>query len=181
MNIICLLTDGFEETEAIAVIDLLRRAALSVKLVSISDKREVTGSHGIAVVSESLLKNENMDDYGMIFLPGGKGVDHFLESEAVLSIVKEFFNKSKYLAAICAAPSVLEKAGVIKGKRVTAFPGTQPKLKSAIVEDAPVVVDGKIITGRGVGSALDFGLKIVEIICGIDESEHLRKAIVYKV
>jgi protein deglycase len=181
MKILTLLAEGFEETEAIAVIDVLRRADFDLRIASISDKLEVTGSHRIKVIADSLLKIEDTSDYDMVFLPGGKGVDVFLETKDVLDIVKDFANKNKYIAAICAAPSVLEKAGILKGVQVTAFPSTQEILKSAIVKNTDVVADGKIITGRGVGAALDFALKIVEILKSKDAAEKLRKIIVYKI
>ena len=182
MKIFVLLAPGFEESEAVILIDIFRRANYEVKTISITNQKEVTSSRNITIVADEIFDNVDFNELDMLFLPGGMpGTKNLTESEKVITLVKELFVKDKYLAAICAAPSVLEKAGVLKGKRATAYPGWDEKLVSAIVEKKGVVVDGKIITARAFGSAIDMGLKIVEIISGKEESEKLRQAIVYQI
>ncbi len=182
MKIFVLLAPGFEESEAVILIDIFRRANYEVKLISITDKREVTSSRNITIIADDILKNSNFDDMDMLFLPGGMpGTKNLSESEDVIKLVKEAFVKDKYIAAICAAPSVLAIAGILKGKRATAYPGWDEKLTDAIIEKSPVVVDNKIITSRGFGTAIEMGLKIVEIISGKEESEKLRQAILYQI
>ena len=183
MKINTFLAEGFEETEAIAVIDLLRRANFNVNIVSITEKTEVNGGHNIKVIADSTISKTNLNDADAIFLPGGGlGVENLSKNQKVLDIVKNFAQDGKYIIAICAAPAVLEKAGVIANKKVTSFPGMKEKLPSiaSYLEDS-VVIDGKIITSRGIGTAIDLGLKIVEIFKGKDESEKLRKGVVYKI
>lgn len=180
MKIIVLLASGFEESEAVILIDIFRRAKYEVKLISITESKEVTSSRNITIIADDILKNVNIDEIDMIFLPGGMpGTKNLNESQDVIKLVKEAFIKDKYIAAICAAPFVLENAGILKGKRVTAYPGWDEKLISAIVEKKGVVVDKKIITGRSFGNAIEMGLKIVEIISGKEEGDKLREAILY--
>ncbi|HOJ63418.1 MAG TPA: DJ-1/PfpI family protein [Spirochaetota bacterium] len=180
MKIAVLLAEGFEESEAVILIDIFRRASYEVTLFSITDKREITSSRNITIITDEILKNINIDNFDMLFLPGGMpGTKNLSESEDVIKLIKEASIKNKYIAAICAAPSVLAKAGILKGKKATAYPTWQDKLMDAIVENKRVVVDGKIITGRAFGSAIDMGLKIVELISGEKEKDKLKEAIVY--
>ena len=164
MKFACLLANGFEETEMISVVDLLRRAKIDVDLVSIG-ALHVTGSHGVTVIADKLWND--MAAYDGLFLPGGQpGTNNLGNDERVLNLIKEYVNKDKWVTAICAAPSVLAKAGVLKGKRVTSYPMSNV---SDIFNDAQysedfVVQDGKIITSRGVGTALHFGLHLVEAL-----------------
>lgn len=177
-----LLATGFEETEAITIIDLLRRANYEIKIVSISANNEVEGSHGIKIIADSILMQEDFKDTDAIILPGGvPGVPNLAANERVLNLIKEFFTTDKYIIAICAAPFVLEKAGILKGKKITCFPSWEDKISSAEIIHQNVVVDGKVITGRGVGAAIEFSLKIVEIFSSKEESEKLRKNIVYNI
>lgn len=175
------LAEGFEELEAVTLIDLLRRAGFQVDTVSISDKREVAGSKGTTIVADCVFSKENFSDTDFILLPGGMpGVKNLSEKKELLSLIKDFDNKKKYIGAICAAPFVLERAGILKGRKVTSYPGWKEKLPSASYSEDAVVVDGNIITSRGVGTAIDMALKIVEIIKGVESKEKLKKEIVYQ-
>lgn len=178
MKFACLLANGFEETEAITVIDCLRRAGVSVDLVSTHEK-SVTGSHNITVVADKLF--EDMGDYDGLFLPGGQpGSTHLGNDERVLELVRRYVNQDKWVSAICAAPTVLSKAGVIKGKHLTSYPTSNVNgaFDEAIYHEDLVVVDGKLVTSRSMGTALHLGIKLVEVL-GLD-SDKLAKSILFK-
>jgi protein deglycase len=180
VKILTLLAEGFEETEAVTLIDILRRAGYDVVTASITGSLQVTGGHGITLTADTLFSGNMQGDIDMLLLPGGgPGVNNLAASSKVIELVRQYRTEKKYIAAICAAPFVLEKAGVIKGVRVTAFPTWQVKLESAIVTDEPVVMDGKIITGRGVGAAIDMALKIVEVASGKEKREEIARSIVF--
>lgn len=164
MKFACLLANGFEETEAVTVIDCLRRAGVVVDLVSIHDIH-VTGSHNITIVADKLF--ENMSDYDGLFLPGGQpGSTHLGNDERVLDIVREYVKQDKWVSAICAAPTVLAKANVIKGKHLTSYPTSNVNgtFDEAIYHDDLVVVDGKMVTSRAMGTALHLGIKLVQLL-----------------
>lgn len=178
MKFACLLANGFEETEAITVIDCLRRAGVSVDLVSTHEK-SVTGSHNITVVADKLF--EDMGDYDGLFLPGGQpGSTHLGNDERVLELVRRYVNQDKWVSAICAAPTVLSKAGVIKGKHLTSYPTSNVNgvFDEAIYHEDLVVVDGKLVTSRSMGTALHLGIKLVEVL-GLD-SDKLAKSILFQ-
>jgi 4-methyl-5(b-hydroxyethyl)-thiazole monophosphate biosynthesis len=179
-RILCLLADGFEETEAVATIDVLRRAGCLVDLVSMNDNRVVMGSHNIELIADRAW-DPDLRDYDLLFLPGGQpGTNNLAADPRVLGIVHEYFVQNKWVTAICAAPLVLAKAGIIKGKRVTSYPTDKQNeiyADATYLEDL-VVQDGNIITSRGVGTVLDFAYTLVEVL-GID-SEPLKKAMLFK-
>lgn len=178
MKFACILANGFEETEAITVIDCLRRAGVSVDLVSIHELN-VTGSHNISVVADKLI--EDMGDYDGLFLPGGQpGSTHLGNNERVLDLVRSYVKQDKWVSAICAAPTVLSKAGVIKGRHLTSYPTSNVNgmFDEAIYHEDLVVVDGKLVTSRSMGTALHLGIKLVEVL-GLD-SEKLSKSILFQ-
>lgn len=181
MKIKVLIAEGFEEVEAVTLIDLLRRAKYDLTTVSVMDKKEVKGSHDITIITDSILEDEEFENTDALVLPGGPGVDVLENKEEVINLVKDFYEKNKYIAAICAAPSVLEKAGILVGKKVTVYPTTEGKIHSAKIQRVDCVVDGKIITGRGVGAAISMALKMVEIFSSKDASEKLRNKVVYNI
>lgn len=170
------LADGFEEIEALAPVDILRRAGLSVKTVGIGSKT-VTGSHGIPVVADCAEADVVPEDAEMVILPGGKGTPHLDESELVARCVHYCVAHDRWVGAICAAPSVLGHLGVLEGKKATCFPGYEKELTGAQVSDAYAMRDGKIITGRGAGASVEFALTIVSALCGEDAADGLRKTI----
>lgn len=176
-KIACLLADGFEETEAIATIDVLRRAGFEVDLVSIHEKT-VTSSHRVKLIADKLF--ENMDDYDAIFLPGGQpGSNNLAADPRVLDLVRTYFHKDKLVAAICAAPTVLAKAGILHGKQVTSYPSSNAGevfAQSTYKEDL-VVKDGNILTSRGVGTVLPFAYAFVEALDS--NSAHLQESMLY--
>jgi protein deglycase len=164
------LAEGFEEIEAIAIVDLLRRADIEVCTASLG-AREVTGSHGITVVADASLDEAVAGDYDMIVLPGGMpGTSHLKSDARVARLLRQFAESGRYTAAICAAPSVLAHAGLLEGRRATSFPGflTLGSAPGIRLSEDPVVVDGKVATSRGPGTAVAFGLALIELLEGPD-------------
>ena len=160
-----LLADGFEEIEALTVVDILRRASVYVDTVSITDEYKVRGSHGINVQTEDLFDEVNFVEFDMIVLPGGMpGTTNLDEHLGVKRVVEDYVTSGKYVAAICAAPSILGGMGLLKGKRAACYPSVEDKLSGAVISRLPVVQDGNIITSRGMGTAIDFALKLTEIL-----------------
>ena len=164
-----ILGTGFEEVEAIAPVDILRRCGVTVKTAGIGGL-QITGAHCITVTADCTVDDLDLDVIDMIVLPGGLGgVASINSSEAALAAVSKAWNDGKYVAAICAGPTVLARLGLTAGKSVTGYPGTEPQLGDCqYVSDAPVVVDGRLITSRGPGTALLFGWKLAEILCGAE-------------
>ncbi len=175
------LAEGFEEIEALAVVDILRRAEIRTHMVGVTGKL-VTGSHGITVETDETIKEiTNLSDATMLVLPGGMpGAKHLLESGPLKNLLIEAYISDMFIAAICAAPMVLSEHGLIKGRKVTCYPGFEKQLKDCVHTDELVVHDGKLITGKGPGAALAFGLKLVEIIKGHKVSEDLSLAMIIK-
>lgn len=171
------LADGFEEIEALAPVDILRRASVDVKTVSINDSLEVEGSHGIKVLADILLKDVK-DGADMLILPGGMPGTLNLQKNAVLC---DMLKKADcYIAAICAAPSVFGELGLLKGKKATCYPGFEDKLEGAEATGLPVVVDGKVITSKGAGTAHLFGFTLLSLLKSSEEAENLKKTMMYE-
>jgi len=170
------LTEGFETVEALAVIDILRRAGIAVDIISISDSLDVVSAQNIAVKAEFKLDGYDFSDTDMLFLPGGPGTKNYEKNESFLSIVKDFNHKDKSIAAICAAPSVLGHLGILEGKKATCFPGYEKDLYGAEVVSQKVVTDGKITTAIGMGASLELGFEIVRILLGEEMKEKIEKS-----
>lgn len=182
MKIAAILAEGFEETEFIAVADLLRRAKSDVCVISSTRQLTVTSSHNFKIMADELLDNVDFDKIDCIFLPGGMpGVTNLQTNKKVIDTIRNFAEKGKYISAICAAPLVLADAGVLENKKFTCYPSTAKEITSGIYCDEPTIIDGQIITGRGVGTALDLGLLMVSVFYGTENMENLKKAIVYGV
>ena len=180
-----LLGKGFEEAEALVTADVLRRANLPVSLVSIDGNSTVTGSHGITVAADQSIVTVGMDAGDMLVLPGGMGGVASLEGNplAMALIRRAACDDSLWLAAICAAPTLLARAGLLdSGVHAVCYPGMEGELSAvgAIpVLDRPVAAQGNLITGRAAGSAFDFGLALVETLAGIDAARAVAAALVY--
>lgn len=174
------LANGFEEIEGLTVVDLLRRAQIDVEMVSIEESIHVTGSHNISVKADCLFKKAKFDEADMLVLPGGMpGTIHLLHHVELVEKIKEFHRAGKMLGAICAAPSVLGACGVLTGKKAVCYPGFEEKLLGAHVEYQPVIQDGNVITSRGMGTAIDFGLKIIEHFSGKKKADEIKESIIY--
>ncbi len=164
------LADGFEEIEAVTVIDLLRRADIDVVVAGLTPG-PATGNHGIAVGTDQTLDEALGQDYDMAVLPGGlPGADHLEADGRVIELLRRMADSERFTAAICAAPKVLAAAGVLDGRRATSFPGfiSEDRTPGLTVADDPVVCDGKVITSRGPGTAMDFALTLIERLAGQD-------------
>lgn len=174
------LADGFEEIEALCPLDLCRRAGIEAKTVSITDKNTVTGSHGITVVCD-LTAKDTITNFDMMVLPGGMpGTTNLGESTLVERCILTALEKNTYIAAICAAPMILGKRGLLRDKEAICFPGFEQYLDGAKISDKKVVLDGKILTAAGMGVSHDFGLKIVEIFKGKETADKLCSSVLYK-
>jgi len=180
MKVLLHLADGFEELEAISVVDILRRADINIQMVSIMGKKEIIGAHNISVIADVLFESVDYSDVDMIILPGGlqgtQAMDkHIGLREQLLMAV----GKNKWVAAICAAPTILGKLGLLKGKSATCYPGHEHQLQGADIS-APdsTIIDGNIITSRGPGTSLHFALTIVEVLKGIKLANTIREQMI---
>ena len=172
------LAEGFEEIEALTPLDLLRRAGLPVTTVGVGQK-VVTGSHGISVTADILDADFSDDTPEMVILPGGMpGTLNLDASPVVHAAISSALASNAYLAAICAAPSILGKRGLLSGKRAVCFPGFEDTLSGALLSAKKVEVSGRIITAKGMGAAMDFGLALVAVFKGSDAAEALRHAVI---
>lgn len=174
------VADGMEEVECLAVCDVLLRADMDVKLVSIMGRKEITGSHGFQITAD-LLFEEITDDADVLFLPGGMpGTAHLAAHAGLAGMLKAHAASGKRLAAICAAPSVLGGLGLAVDHKVTCFPGWESKMEGAIVTGAAVETDRMISTGRGMGCAIDLGLELVKLLTDEETAAELKKQIQYE-
>lgn len=175
------LAEGFEEAEAIVPIDIARRAGIEVTMVSVSDVRNVTGSHGIKIDADSVLSDIDITEYDMLMLPGGApGTTNLENSDGVKNAVIKAYKEGKYLAAICAAPRILGELGMLEGKKATVYPGNEEHLRKAVYDDkARAVIDGKVITARGMGCAIDFGKEIVTALMDAGTADKILTSIQY--
>lgn len=173
--------DGFEEIEALTAVDTLRRAGLNVKIVSVTPDEIVVGAHDVSVLCDVNFNNCDFFDAGLLLLPGGMpGAATLDKHEGLRRLILDFVAKGKPVAAICAAPMVLGKLGLLKGKKATCYPGFEQYLEGAKCVDAPAVRDGNIITGMGPGAALEFALAVVELMAGKEKADELAEAMCVK-
>ena len=177
MKVVVPLAEGFEEIEFSAIVDVLRRAGIDVTTAGL--KGGITnGAHGIRVVADTEIDKVSADDFDVITLPGGNpGFVNLGKSEKVLKLVREMYDKNKYVTAMCGAPSVLAKTGIIKGKRATIYPGMEDTLTGAQRSNERVVVDGRVITSQGPGTAMEFAIKLVEVLAGKHKAEEVTKEV----
>ena len=176
-----LLGTGFEETEAIAPLDLLRRAGVPVQTVGVNGKT-VYGSHGIGVEADILLKEMDLTSLEMIVLPGGMvGVSSVRGSREAMEALRFAWENGKFVAAICAGPTVLGDLGITDGRNITCYPGCEAGCGNAnIIPNAPCVRDGKLITGTSAGCAVSFGLMLVEALKGSEAAQAVARQIVIR-
>ena len=175
-----LLGTGFEETEAIAPLDLLRRAGVSVATVGLNGKI-IYGSHGIGVEADLQIGELDLTDLEMIILPGGLGgVASIKASPAALDAVRFAWENGKFVAAICAGPTILAQLGITDGKQATCYPGCEAQMGSAVMVHAAAVTDGKVITGTSAGCAVPFGLALIAALKGNEEADRIARQIVIR-
>lgn len=173
------LADGFEEIEALAPCDLLRRAEVETCLVGVSGKR-ITGAHGICIEADKTVFDISADDdFEMIVLPGGSvGTQNLAKSEEVGRFIERAAERGRYVAAICAAPTILGERGLLEGKCAVCYPGLEKKLIGATVSAKDVVCDDIFVTARGMGVSVEFGLMLVGLLCGDDTATKLREQVI---
>jgi 4-methyl-5(b-hydroxyethyl)-thiazole monophosphate biosynthesis len=173
------LAEGFEEIEAISIIDVLRRADFEVTTVSITGKTKVTGSHAITILADKVFEDTDFNDFDMIVLPGGMpGALNLKNHNGLQKQILDFHKNGKPLGAICAAPLVFGNLGILKNETATCYPGFEDQLKGAKVTGNKVEQSGKIVTGKGAGVAIDFALKIVEMIKGKELADELERKMI---
>ena len=179
-NVCVFLADGFEEIEALTVVDLLRRAEVNVTMVSITGDHMIHGAHGIDVQADKLFEDMSYEEQDMLVLPGGMpGTLNLGKHKGLEALLRKFYQKGKFIAAICVAPSVFGKYGFLNGRRATSYPGFEEALEGAEVAKDSVVVSDYVITSRGMGTAIPFSLAIIEQLVGKEKEEEIGKSIIY--
>lgn len=178
-TIFVFLINGFEEIEAVATVDVLRRAELNVRTVSLTGEEVVPGSHGIPVTADLLFEDVPFEKAELLIIPGGTPA--YNGHEGLKKEIKAFYDKGEKVAAICASPMVFGGLGILKGRKATCYPGFEKYLEGAELHtDRPVVVDGNVITGRGPGLTIDFALKLVEIMVGKEKRDEVAAQLLVK-
>lgn len=181
MKVAVFLATGFEEIEALTVVDILRRGGVETTMVSISDDLFVTSARNIMVKADVTFKELENKDLTMLVLPGGlPGTTNLEACQPLMKIVDEFDSEGKYVAAICAAPSILGHRGILNGKKACCYPGYEEDLTGAIVSNQEVEVDGHIITARGMGCSIPFSLALLELLRGKELAETIKQKIIYE-
>lgn len=174
---VVILTSGFEEIEAMSIVDILRRSNIHT-VVAGTDKEPIEGAHGVKIIADKHIDDIDLDNYDALILPGGApGYINLKKNRKVIELLKLANSKGKLIGAICASPTVLAHAGILRGKRATVYPGMEEEIKKAGAEysDDLVVVDGNIVTSRGPSTALLFGWKLAEILAGKDRADEIAK------
>lgn len=172
--------DGFEEVEGLTTVDLLRRAGVEVKTVSIMGRQKVTGSHQITIETDMLFE-DLQQEAELLVLPGGlPGTDYLRTHEGLTELLKSQYEKEGWIAAICAAPSVFAGLGFLKDRKATSYPGCVDGTECGTYVEEPVVVDGHVVTSRGVGTAIDFALRLIEELKGKDKADQIAASILYR-
>lgn len=162
-KVLCLLNNGVEETELVAPVDVMRRAGVEVTIAAMKDLT-VTGKEGLTITGDALMDDLDPADFDALMIPGGPAVMELLEDGRAARLARHFADAGKTVAAICAAPLILDQAGLLEGKRYTCYSSVRETLTAALHEK--VVIDGELITSCGPGTALDFGFAIVAHLCG---------------
>ena len=173
--------DGFEEVEAMTIVDLLRRAGIETETVSVTGRLPVMGAHGVKVVTDILFEDAVYADCELIVLPGGMpGASNLDAHEGLREKIYSFHNQGKRLAAICAAPLVLGHAGVLEGKKATCYPGFEKELEGAELKEDAVVSDSGVITSRGPATAMAFALTIIKELKGKEAADEIAAGLLYE-
>ena len=171
--------DGFEEVEGLTAVDLLRRAGVSVTMVSIMGRTKITGARNISVNTDILIEDIK-EEADMLVLPGGMpGTKYLEEYKQLTALHTDFYQKGGKIAAICAAPGVFERLGFLKGRNATSYPSVMEQLTSARTSTESVGVDGNVTTSRGLGTAIDFSLSLIRQLEGSAKAEEIAESVVY--
>ena len=173
--------EGYEEIEALSVVDICRRCGLTIDMVSITQDCRVRGSHDIVVEMDKTFSEIDFEQYDMLVLPGGGMGTQGLEAhEELMKQVDAFYEAGKYIAAICAAPSIFGHRGILKGRKACCYPSFESHLEGAQVTEGPVEISEHVITSRGMGTSIPFGLAIASVFCGKEAAEKMAQQIVYR-
>ena len=173
------LADGFETVEALCPVDVLRRAGLELKTVSITKELAVESRQGVRVVCDALLDEVRLEDARLLLLPGGMpGADNLAACTELCTLLTEADQKGILLGAICAAPYVLGRLGILKGKRATCYPGFEDRLEGAVIDNEKVVADKNCITAAGMGVSLEFSLALVSALCSPESAGQIRSSVI---
>lgn len=176
-----LFAEGFETVEALMVVDILRRGGVEVTMTSITEEESVKSAQNITVEMDATMGEIDLSEYDVVILPGGMpGTLHLGESEAVKKTILAMNEAGKLVAAICAAPGVLGRHGLLQGKNACSYPDHERNLIGANVSGDPVVVDGNIVTSRGLGTAMEFGFKLLELLEGKEKELQIKDAVIYQ-
>ena len=174
------LANGFEEIEGLTVVDICRRCGLTIDMVSITEEKQVMGSHKIPVTADMTLSQVDFEEYDCLVLPGGgQGTKNLETCEPLMQQVDAFYAAGKYIAAICAAPTVLASLGFLEGRKATAYPSCMEGLTGAEPSYESVVVDGNVTTSRGLGTAVDFALSLIGQLLGEEKADEIAESVVY--
>lgn len=184
MKVYAFMTDGFETVEALAVVDVLRRAKIETTMVSITGSLDLVSAQDVHIRADALYEDidfEKISTKDMLFLPGGPGTSHYYGDRALLDLLVKHAETGGWIAAICAAPSVLGRLRILAGKKAIAYPGYEDELLDANVQHSPVrvVTDGHIITARGMGCAIDLALEIIRNTQGEEQAHEMGLACQY--
>lgn len=171
-----LLAEGFEELEAVAPLDILRRAGVAVTTAALGGERTVTGKHGIALQADTLFREARGQTFDAVVLPGGPGHKHLRKDNDVIALLKHHYEAGRLVGAICAAPTVLKDAGLLVDRRYTAHQSVLDELDGAVTDTA-VVIDGPLITSRGAGTAIEFGLALAGELAGAAKAHEVGESI----
>ena len=175
------LADGFEEIEAITVVDIVRRADIDIKLISISGALTMTGAHNIVIEADELFENIDFSTGQMLILPGGMpGSNNLRDFKPLCDLILEYNNQNKYIAAICAAPFIFGQLNILEGKKATCYPGFESELKGSILSTDNVVINNNIITSRGPATASDFAFEIVKLLTNNDIETSVAKGMLFR-
>lgn len=180
-KVVVFLADGCEEVEALTIIDILRRGSIDVAGVSINKTFGINGAHNIAFKADTVFSDVDFKEIDMVVLPGGyEGRNNLLAHMGVCDVCADFIKKGKYVAAICAAPSILGENGLLNGKNATCYPGFENQLKGANFVDQDLVIDGNIITSKGPGTAMLFALTLLEILTNTQIAAQIAQDLLFK-
>lgn len=182
MKAVVFLADGFEECEALITVDILRRAGVETVMASVMDRRQVESSRSIKVIADAMAADVDFEPVDLIVLPGGRlGTENMGKSDIVVEKCREFAAaEGKYLAAICAAPSLPASLGLLEGKQATCHPDFEAHMAGAALTGKSVAVDGNIVTGQGLGATFDFAFTLADMLVGNEITQQIKKAICYR-
>lgn len=175
------LAEGYEEIEALTVVDLLRRAEIDIQMVSMIGKKKVTGAHGISVEADVLYEMIEVEEADMLVLPGGMpGTKNLMCHGDLVYKLKKFYSGGKPVAAICAAPMILGENGMLEGRKAVCYPGFEEYLKGATIAEAEAVTDRNVITSRGLGTAIEFAAEIIKYLISAEKAQEIKDSVIYR-